>query len=93
MTGSLVTILAMPKPFDGHIGVIQRNAIKSWTKLEPRPDIFLFGEEDGTAEIAAELHIGNLRDIQRSDLGTPLLNDLLQRARASCADSVALLRQ
>jgi hypothetical protein len=81
MTGSLVTILAMPKPFIGHIGVIQRNAIKSWTKLEPRPDIFLFGEEDGTAEIAAELHIGNLRDIQRSDLGTPLLSDLWQRAR------------
>jgi hypothetical protein len=81
MTGSLFTTLAMPKPFTGHIGVIQRNAIKSWTKLEPRPDIFLFGEEAGTAEIATELHIGNLRDIQRSDLGTPLLSDLLQRAR------------
>jgi hypothetical protein len=81
MTASPITILAMPKPFEGHIGIIQRNAIRSWTKLQPKPEIFLFGEEAGTAEIAAELQIGHLRDIQRSELGTPLLNDLLNRAR------------
>ena len=77
----LITLLAMPKPFDGHIGIIQRNAITSWTNLNPRPEIFLFGEEKGTAEIAAELQIGHLRDIQRNDFGTPLLNDLIQRAK------------
>ena len=82
MTGAPITILAMPKPFHGHIGIIQRNAIKSWTKLRPKPEIFLFGEEAGTAEIAAELQIGHLRDIQRSGLGTPLLNDLIKRARS-----------
>jgi hypothetical protein len=81
MTGSPITILAMPKPFQGHIGIIQRNAIKNWTRLKPKPEIFLFGEEQGTAELAAELRIGHLRDIHRSDLGTPLLNDLLKRAR------------
>ncbi len=81
MSGAPITILAMPKPFEGHIGIIQRNAIKSWTKLQPKPEIFLFGEEVGTAEVAAELRIGHLRDIQRSELGTPLLNDLLNRAR------------
>jgi hypothetical protein len=82
MSGPLLTLLAMPKPFDGHIGIIQRNAITSWTKLNPRPEIFLFGEERGTAEIAAELQIGHLRDIQRNEFGTPLLNDLFQRAKA-----------
>jgi hypothetical protein len=81
MSGSLLTLLAMPKPFDGHIGIIQRNAITSWTKLKPRPDIFLFGEEYGTAEIAAELQIGHLRDIRRNEFGTPLLSDLIQRAK------------
>ncbi len=81
MTRSLLTILAMPKPFRGHIGMIQRNAIQSWAQLVPRPEIFLFGEEEGTAEIAAELQLNHLRDIKRNDLGTPLLNDLLQRAR------------
>lgn len=81
MTAFPITILAMPKPFEGHIGAIQRNAIRSWTRLKPRPEIFLFGDENGTAEIAAELGIGHLRDIQRSEIGTPLLNDLLKRAR------------
>jgi hypothetical protein len=81
MSSPLLTLLAMPKPFDGHIGIIQRNAIISWTKLNPRPEIFLFGEEKGTAEIAAELQIGHLRDIQRNEFGTPLMNDLIQRAK------------
>src|ERR1700736_1143413 len=81
MSGPLLTLLAMPKPFDGHIGIIQRNAITSWTKLNPRPEIFLFGEERGTAQIAAELKIGHLRDIQRNEFGTPLLDDLIQRAK------------
>lgn len=82
MSGSPITILAMPKPFEGHIGIIQRNAIKSWTKLQPKPEIFLFGDEKGTAEIATELRIGHLRNVQRSKLGTPLLNDLLKHARS-----------
>jgi hypothetical protein len=71
MSHPLLTLLAMPKPFDGHIGIIQRNAITSWTQLNPRPEIFLFGEEHGTALIAAELQIGHLRDIHRNEFGTP----------------------
>src|SRR5438552_3655793 len=51
MTPSL-TILAVPKAFNGHIGVIQRNAISSWTVLSPRPDIRLYGTEDGMAKAA-----------------------------------------
>ena len=81
MTGSQFAMFAMPKPFRGHIGVIQRNAITSWTMLSPRPEVFLFGEEEGTAQIAAELQLTHLRDIQRNEFGTPLLSDLIQRAR------------
>jgi hypothetical protein len=81
MTTPLVSILAMPKPFHGHIGVIQRNAITSWTKVLPRPRIFLFGEEEGTAQIAAELGLTHLHDIQRNEFGTPLLGNLIKRAR------------
>ncbi len=76
-----ITILGMPKPFRGHIGTIQRNAIASWTMLRPRPEIYLFGEEEGVAEIAAELRISHLHDIARNEFGTPLLDDLLRRAR------------
>src|ERR1700730_6551637 len=75
-----VTILAMPKPFSGHIGIIQRNAITSWTKLQPRPDIYLFGEEEGVEDLAAELGIGHLHNIARTEFGTPMLDDLLRQA-------------
>jgi len=81
MSAPLLTILAIPKPFRGHIGTIQRNAITSWTMVRPRPEIYLFGEEEGVAEIAAELRIGHLHDIARNESGTPLLDDLLHRAR------------
>lgn len=81
MTAPSLAILAMPKPFVGHIGMIQRNAILSWTRLTPCPQIFLFGEEAGADQIASELGLQHLRDIQRNALGTPLLSDLLRRAR------------
>jgi hypothetical protein len=88
MSTPLITILAMPKPFRGHISIIQRNAILSWTRLLPAPEIFLFGEEEGVAELAAELKIGHLRDIDRNEYGTPLLNDLVSRARQVARASI-----
>ena len=51
----MLTILSTPKAFTGLFAVIQRNAIESWTKLEPRPEIILFGRDAGTAEICDEL--------------------------------------
>ena len=81
IAGASLTVLATPKRFHGHIGIIQRNAIGSWTHLLPRPEIYLFGDEPGTIEIATELHLHYLGDIARNEFGTPLLNDLLKRAR------------
>lgn len=80
MTATL-TILAVPKAFHGHIGVIQRNAIASWTRLVPRPEIRLYGTEEGMAECAAELGAGHETEIARNEFGTPMLDDLLARAR------------
>src|SRR6267154_2410858 len=80
MTPSL-TILAVPKAFAGHIGVIQRNAISSWTHLNPRPEIRLYGTEDGMAEAAASLGVRHETEIARNEFATPMLDDLLERAR------------
>ena len=51
----MLTILSTPKRFSGIFEVIQTNAITSWTQLDPRPEIILFGRDEGTAEICAEL--------------------------------------
>src|SRR5271155_2032498 len=77
----MLTIFAMPKPFRGHIATIQRNAITSWTLLHPRPEIILFGEENGTSEIACELGLRHVLKVDRNEFGTPLLNDLFDKAQ------------
>ena len=77
----MLTIFAMPKPFDGHIGMIQRNAVTSWTLMSPRPEIILFGDETGTAEIAKELNVRHVADVKRNEKATPFLNDLFEQAQ------------
>jgi hypothetical protein len=80
MTPTL-TILAVPKAFHGHIGVIQRNAIASWKNLKPCPDIRLYGAEEGLAECASDLGVRHETEIARNEFGTPMLDDLFARAR------------
>jgi hypothetical protein len=76
----MLTLFAIPKHFRGHFAVIQRNAILSWTRLKPRPEILLFGNEEGTAEIAAELGLRHFPEVTRNEFGTPLLDDLFRQA-------------
>jgi hypothetical protein len=68
--------------------VIQRNAITSWTRLSPRPEIILFGNEDGTPEIARELGVDYVGDVRRNEFGTPLLDDLFTKARAMARNDI-----
>ncbi|MCS7082983.1 MAG: hypothetical protein RML47_02775 [Bacteroidota bacterium] len=81
----MLTIFACPKPFsDPHIALIQRNAITSWTLLEPRPEIILFGGEpyeQGIREICEELKLRHVPEVRRNEYGTPFLNDLFQKAK------------
>lgn len=78
----MLTFFSVPKPFRGHIEIIQRNAIGSWARLEPRPEILLFGAEEGTAEAAAELGATHCPRVARSEFGTPLVNDIFDRAQS-----------
>ena len=78
----MLTLFAIPKPFRGHIGIIQRNAIRSWTLLRPSPEIILFGDDEGTAEAANELGVRYVAHVARNEYGTPLVNDLFSQAQA-----------
>ena len=77
----MVTIFSTPKPFQGHIGIIQRNAITSWTALRPRPEIILFGNEPGTSEICRELELKHDADVACAQFSSPLLSDVFERAQ------------
>jgi hypothetical protein len=78
----VLTILSTPKGFSGIFEVIQTNAITSWTRLEPRPEVILFGDDPGTAEICQELGLRHVPDVATTDQGTPLLSDMFLRGQA-----------
>ena len=79
--GCLLTVFTLPKPFRGHIGSIQQNAIKSWLRLQPACEVILFGDEPGTKEMAAQVGARYEPGIARSEHGTPLVNDLFLTAQ------------
>ena len=76
----MLTLFTTPKAFKGHAGIIQRNAIKSWSLLRPAPEIILFGDDNGTEEAALEVGARYAPDVARSDGGIPLVSDLFRRA-------------
>jgi hypothetical protein len=84
----VLTLFTIPKQFKGHIEVIQRNAIKSWTLLNPRPEIILFGNDEGTAEIARELDLSHIPDVACNEYGTPLINMIFDTAQQISINSV-----
>jgi hypothetical protein len=77
----LLTLFASPKPFRGHAGVIQRNAVRSWTRLKPRPEIILLGDEEGISQTAVEFGVRHVSGIHCTEFGAPLLDDLFAKAR------------
>jgi len=77
----LLTIFSCPKSFqDPHIATIQRNAIRSWLLLDLQPKVILFGDDGGVAEAAAELGVAHVAEVARNRYGTPLLNDVFEKA-------------
>jgi hypothetical protein len=76
----MITFFSTPKPFRGHIGIIQRNAIQSWKLAHADAEVILFGNEEGAAETARELEVRHEPEVDRNSLGTPLLSSLFDRA-------------
>lgn len=76
----MLTLFALPKPFRGHIDIIQRNAICSWIALHPQCQVILFGDEEGTAEVAQEFGVCHITEVAKNQYGTPLLNDIFKKA-------------
>lgn len=77
----MLTLFATPKPFSGHIRLIQRNAIRSWLSLDPKCDIILFGDDEGTGKAAAEFGVRHIPKVNCNEFGTPLLDSLFQMAQ------------
>jgi hypothetical protein len=81
----MLTIFTIPKPFSGHIGIIQRNALASWRRLLPRAELVLFGMDNGVAEAAREFGARHEPVLAVNAFGTPLVSDAFARARRGAA--------
>jgi hypothetical protein len=77
----MLTIFSTPKPFQGHINVIQRNALQSWKLLHPGVEVILFGDDGGAAEVCRELGLRYEPEVSRSQLGTKRLDSIFGRAQ------------
>lgn len=77
----MLTIFSTPKPFVGHIGIIQRNAIQSWKLIHPQVEIILFGDEPGTSTVVREFGLIHVPEVSRSESGAKLLRSIFQPAQ------------
>lgn len=77
----MITFFTTPKPFLGHIGTIQRNAIESWKRVHPQAEVILFGDDEGAAEAARALQIRHVPDVKRNEHGTKYLTPIFDGAQ------------
>ena len=77
-----LSLFTTAKPFLGHPGIIQRNALASWSLLRPRPEILLLGDEEGYGEAARESGAERIPELERNEFGTPLVSGLFSSGRA-----------
>jgi hypothetical protein len=78
----MITFFTTAKPFEGHSGIIQRNALTSWKLLDPEVEVILFGDEAGAAEIASELGLRHEPQVQRNEFGKKRLDSMFARAQS-----------
>jgi hypothetical protein len=76
----MLTLFSIPKAFKGHIDIIQRNAIRSWTQLTPSCQIILFGNDEGTAEVAKEYGLEHVPEVENTKFGTPRIDTMFNKA-------------
>lgn len=79
----MLTFFTTAKPFDGHIDIIQRNAIRSWQMLHPDIEIILMGDDAGSAEVSTEMGLRHIPTVRRNKYGTKYLADIYDQAQAA----------
>lgn len=77
----MITFFTTAKPFVGHNGIIQRNALKSWMRVHPHAEVILFGDQKGSAERARELGIRHEPYTEKNEFGSNRVDYMFERAQ------------
>lgn len=81
MIKRMITFFTTAKPFTGHNGVIQRNALASWALMHPDVEVILFGDDEGAAEACAELGLRHEPNVERHESGLKYVRYLFGQAQ------------
>lgn len=88
----MITIFTTCRSFENpEFNLIQRNALKSWTLLKPRPEILVMGNDPGAADICKELDLQHTPEVKLSRWNTPLLSDMFAIAERLTKNSTMLM--
>lgn len=88
----MITIFVTFRSFDHpHFGMIQRNAIGSWMQLDPKPEVLVMGNENGSKEICEEFNLIHVPDVKLSEQGTPMLDDMFAITESIASNDLLLL--
>jgi len=77
------SLFTVPCGFSGAYNVRQCNAIDTWVRLDPKPEILLIGDECGTESIAEEYNLVHVPGVELSPLGVPLVSSTFWLAQQS----------
>jgi hypothetical protein len=77
----MISFFTTPKPFRGHIDVIQRNALKSWKCLFPEVEVIVLGNDEGADQVCQELGLRHVPDVDRNGDGTKSVRSLFYQAQ------------
>jgi len=84
----MITFFTIPRPFVGEFDELQCAAIRSWLGAAPGCEIILMGDEPGVrpgiGEVATELGLRHIPDLECNEYGTPLVGSAF-----AVADQVA----
>src|SRR5260370_14358010 len=77
----MLTIFATAKPFRGHAGRTECNAMQSWKGLQRGMGIIVFGADEGAAEAAREFGLRHEGHVERNEWGSKRLEFMFARAQ------------
>lgn len=76
----MITFFSIPRAFKGGDKRRQENALGSWTRLDPRPQIILCCDDPGVAEAAEAFDCIHVPDVRCNNKGVPYVGDAFRRA-------------
>lgn len=77
----MITFFTTPKPMAGHDGLTQRNALRSWARLDGC-EVIVFGGDETAAALCRDEGLHHEPIPATNAYGTPLLSGLYERAEA-----------